>query len=97
MNSQYNIVIQWSGDKVWLELSCRWSICQILFLKFLVPLVAGFIHCQRFQFKSKSRLALGFIYITTGLLKPQTMKLSWQVFHEIGHIARRHLQYLLWR
>jgi len=50
MNSQYNIVIR-SGDKVLLELSCRWSIYVKSFLKFPVVALVGFIHCQRFQFK----------------------------------------------
>jgi len=51
MNSQYNIVIQWSGDKVLVGTFLPVYICQILFSNFLLPLVAGFIHCQRFQFK----------------------------------------------
>jgi len=47
------------------------------FLKFpVVPLVAGFIHCQRFQFKSKSRLALHLYY---HWLAEAADNVSWQV------------------
>jgi len=53
MNSQYNIVIQWSGDKVFFwNFPAAGLYMSNPFLKFpVVPLVAGFIHCQRFQFK----------------------------------------------
>jgi len=94
MNSQYNIVIQWSGDKVLVGTFLPLVYIQILF-QISQPSSLVLSIASAFSLVSPD-WHLFFIYITTGFAEAadNEAELAGVLVHEIGHTRR---QYLLWR